>query len=390
MHDPISLRQFSSTSVTKSNAAALDVAFGVSMIVVQPTTFCNLDCTYCYLHERSLRNRMQVAVSSKIAEYIACQSDPIRIAWHGGEPTAVGLDTFLNLYEPLSPSCFDAPVRHNIQTNATLLDDPWCEFLATERFEVGISIDGPSWMNHNRRYRNGRPAFDAISRGIDCLRKHNVPFGMIAVLTEESLSHARELYEFAKSVGTHSLCVNVEEKEGSNQAQLLATSRVHSFWRTLFDVWRADSTAIRVREFSRMLEAMSSDDAQATPRPRVRHVDLFPSVATTGNVVLLSPELLNARPNSHYHFIVGNIMEESLHEILSRGPQTNYVCDFIRGMRRCAAECDYFGLCHGGQASNKFFENNDIATTETIFCRNHKQYVIDAILDSLESNDVPN
>ena len=30
-----------------------------------------------------------------------------------------------------------------MQTNGTLLDDEWCEFLAENDYLVGLSIDGP-------------------------------------------------------------------------------------------------------------------------------------------------------------------------------------------------------------------------------------------------------
>ena len=32
-------------------------------------------------------------------------------------------------------------VRHSLNTNATLVDDAWCAFLAEHDFAVGVSID---------------------------------------------------------------------------------------------------------------------------------------------------------------------------------------------------------------------------------------------------------
>ncbi len=33
-------------------------------------------------------------------------------------------------------------ISNDLQTNGTLLDDKWCEFLAKNQFLVGLSIDG--------------------------------------------------------------------------------------------------------------------------------------------------------------------------------------------------------------------------------------------------------
>ena len=36
-------------------------------VVMQPTTLCNLDCTYCYLPFRAIDRRMPVAVAEAVA-----------------------------------------------------------------------------------------------------------------------------------------------------------------------------------------------------------------------------------------------------------------------------------------------------------------------------------
>lgn len=61
--------------------------------MVQPTTWCNLDCAYCYLPLRRLKHRMPVRVAAAIVESVAAFAEtggPIGIVWHGGEPLAVG------------------------------------------------------------------------------------------------------------------------------------------------------------------------------------------------------------------------------------------------------------------------------------------------------------
>ena len=40
----------------------------LELLIVQPSPFCNLDCGYCYLHDRSDRSRMSMATLERLGE----------------------------------------------------------------------------------------------------------------------------------------------------------------------------------------------------------------------------------------------------------------------------------------------------------------------------------
>jgi uncharacterized protein len=58
--------------------------------------------------------------------------------------------------------------------------------------------------------------------------------------------------------------------------------------------------------------------------------------------------------------------------------------EIARGVAMCRESCAYFPFCGGGPPANKFFENGTFASTETLFCRLHKQVCLDVTLDFLE------
>src|SRR4051794_28670364 len=96
-------------------------------VVMQPTTLCNLDCAYCYLPFRAEDRRMTAAVAERTAESVnpwAANDHRFSVVWHGGEPMAAGRRGLAELMAPF------AGVEHHIQTNATLIDDAWCDFFA--------------------------------------------------------------------------------------------------------------------------------------------------------------------------------------------------------------------------------------------------------------------
>src|SRR3954449_7857186 len=88
-------------------------------VVMQPTTLCNLDCSYCYLPFRSLDGRMPEMVAHAVAAAVEpwARTGRFSVVWHGGEPLAAGREHLARLFAP-----FGAGVEHHVQTNATLID----------------------------------------------------------------------------------------------------------------------------------------------------------------------------------------------------------------------------------------------------------------------------
>ena len=99
----------------------------------------------------------------------------------------------------------DPPRFHREQsclTNGVLLDDTWAEFLAENRFLVGLSIDGPAELHDcYRMNKGGQPTFKSVLRGLGFLRKHGVEFNTLTVVHRKNSHHALEVYRFLKEVG---------------------------------------------------------------------------------------------------------------------------------------------------------------------------------------------
>jgi len=330
---------------------------------------------------------MSPAVAERVAQGIAELGNVVEIIWHCGEPLACDFDHFERLVFPLERLREKELVRHAIQTNATLINERWCEFFRHHQFRVGVSIDGPAWANTKRVGWNSSPSFDKIMLGIRYLREAKIPFSAICVVSGNTLGKARELYNFFVELGCALLGVNVEEQLGVhtvtiNSQQVDGATRVTKFWQELFRAWQ-ENPVIKVREFARMLPSLATLTDGQVASPEV--YDIFPSVAWNGDVVLLAPEFLNTVAPRYNNFVVGNILNEDLRAIVERGKSAVYVEDFIQGVSRCRQECEYFSLCYGGQTGNKFFEHGTTNVTETAFCRNSEKRLADAILQELES-----
>lgn len=358
--------------------------FDFTHVVLQPTTRCNLNCCYCYLPDRARAAEMPVEITAAIADDLKRAPHIVNVLWHGGEPLACGLRKFRQLVKPFARLRASGKVRHSLQSNATLITQEWCEFFKEENFRVGVSLDGPEHQNTNRLNWGGKPSFSSVLKGIEALRENGIRFGVIAVVNTQNMDDPAAFYEFFLSLGCERLNINVEEREGLNQlSDDLDFHKVSHFWEGLFNAWRL-RPALRIREFDNALgwmEDISRGDHTNQASFRVR--DLWPTVAFNGDVVVLSPELMAVNDSERSRFIVGNVLQTPLHDIVKDSWQRDYVQDFIAGLRECRRTCAYYSYCGGGQASNKYFELGCFNATETAHCRNTRQVVIDVVLASL-------
>jgi uncharacterized protein len=322
--------------------------------------------------------------TTHLAESLAKYDKAVTIIWHGGEPLSCGLKSFSELVQPLIYLEECGKIRHAIQTNATLLNESWCDFFISHQFKVGISIDGPEWANFNRVDWSDKGAFSKTLKGIAYLKNAAIDFHIIAVIGNQSLNRAKELYEFFCELGCTSVGINIEEREGANQSrEVCDDSRVTCFWQDLFEAWQA-KPMIRIREFDYVISwmnAVCSDQIES--KSFARNLDIFPTIGWNGDVVVLSPELLGAKCLYYDNFTIGNINKEPLDRIISRAQSAKYVSDFLNGVRSCKELCPYFSFCGGGQASNKYYELGLTSGTETSYCRNSKIRLVDAVLNNL-------
>lgn len=362
----------------------LTIDFQLNTLVIQPTSLCNLNCTYCYLPNRNKNLVMPVSTACKIADELSTLNleHTVNILWHSGEPLICGINKFIELLEPFEVLRKQKKIRHSIQTNGTLIDKEWCDLFLTYNISVGVSIDGWRSLTEYRVDWKGTEAYDKIHKGINFLNESKVSFGVICVVTDKSICMPRELYSFFCELGCESVGFSIVEEEGVNKNLLLRNiENVKKFWTELLDSW-IENPSINVREFRRITVWLESEVNNKQASSILK--DTLPSIAYNGDVVLVSPEFLGITPFSKYDtFVVGNIFSSSLSKIIDDGLEYMYIKDYVKGMEKCQNECEYFGYCRGGDASNKYFELGSLDVTKTNHCRNTKMRLVDAVLEKL-------
>src|SRR5205809_860381 len=110
------------------------------LLVLQPTPFCNINCTYCYLPARTDRRRMSAAVLDATFRGVL-QSRFVRneltVVWHAGEPLALPPDWYEAAFARDEPDAlFDFYVANGIRRVAFNIEE-------TEGANSGSSLAGP-------------------------------------------------------------------------------------------------------------------------------------------------------------------------------------------------------------------------------------------------------
>ena len=364
------------------------------LLVLQPTPFCNIDCSYCYLSNRDSAARMSLATLDLACRRVfesAFLGRELQVAWHGGEPLAVPLAWYEEA-TALIAARRPASLRltHAFQTNGLLLNKDWARFFARTGARVGLSIDGPADLHDaNRRTRRGRGTHEGAMRAVRLLQDQGVAFHVITVLTDRALDDAERLFDFYVRHGISEVGFNIEEIEGANTASSLAggnEAKYRDFIRRFFAlVWRAPGV-LKVREFESALGYLLSEEPV---RDEQNEPFAIVSVSHDGAISTFSPELLGAHHPRFGGFAFGHVAAHGLADVAAAAPFRAVSHEIRRGVEACRRNCRYFRWCGGGAAANKLFETGRFDTTETMHCRLTRQVVLDEVIAGMEAHMRP-
>lgn len=369
----------------------------VATVVIQPTGFCNINCTYCYLPDRNDKHILpQATVTRLFTELFASgwTAPELTVIWHAGEPLVVPTDFYREAFETIErlrpPSVV---VKHAFQTNGMLIDRDWCALFRDWDVGVGVSVDGPQPLHDaHRKTRSGAGTFEKTIAGIRLLRAEKVPFHVISVLSRDSLAVPEEMLDFYLSEGIDQICFNVEESEGSHVSALFEgvelRQRYEAFLRRFWHAARASGRVRFLREIDLAIPRVFRPEEAPSRNIQTEPLAML-NVDSRGNVSSFSPELLGLSNAEYADFLLGNIHTDSLvqiHDACLRSPMFR---DIQQGVEACARSCEYFSVCGGGAPVNKLFEAGSFTSTRTSYCTLTQMVPTDLLLeafDRLEQN----
>ncbi|MBR3123733.1 MAG: anaerobic sulfatase-maturation protein [Prevotella sp.] len=357
---------------------------------------CNLACTYCYYLEKASLNKGGSVMDDKMLEtfirqYIEAQTVPfVQFTWHGGEPLMRNIRFFKLALELQKRYGGGRTIENSLQTNGTLLTDEWCEFLAENRFLVGISIDGP--RHHHDAFRHtkrGLSTFDDVMRGIGLLNKHGVEWNALATVNSANVVEPREFYEFFREIGCQFLqftpVVERRLKDDGGRMKADELSMLPGFdgsgelmpysvqpeqWGRflceVFDLWvRRDVGTLFVQLFDTTL---------------ANWVGEMPGVCTMSTSCANSAVIeADGTVYDCDHFVfpqyrLGNLRNNTILELIYSSQHQQFARQKTDSLASQCKQCEWLFACNGECPRNRFLPDVDGRFTVNYLCEGYRQF----------------
>jgi uncharacterized protein len=357
------------------------------LIILQPTSYCNINCSYCYLGHRDDKRLMSrevvEALREKIFRRLSTQSAPI-VVWHAGEPTAAPIEWYDHAYNRLLDV---APARTGfaMQSNGIAIDDRWIDLFRRTNTNVSLSIDGPQrFHDARRRTRNDKPTWNLATRALKRLQDAGFDSSVITVLHPAGLKFPEDYYAFYRDHGITQISFSVDELEGLTSIPALpaGTSKaaITAFLVSILEQAYRENFPLSIREVERIAQRLGgvelSENELVEPWAAI-------VVAADGSVSTFSPEFMEASAPAYDHFVFGNILEGNLEDFMRAPAFLRADREIAEGVAACKESCRYFAVCGGGSPVNKLSEKGDMTVIETDFCRLTTQTSADALMSFL-------
>ena len=353
---------------------------GPFIVIAKPVgPVCNLECGYCYYLEKSElfpsteRYRMRPEVlKAYIAGFIEASPGPtVHFVWHGGEPTLAGIDFFRQVVElqrehlPEGKTCLNS-----LQTNGTLIDERWADFLSEHKFAVGISIDGPALLHDiNRRDRRDRGSHARVLRGFHLLRAHGVDCDVLCTLNADTAARPLDVYRFFLDQGVRWLQfipVVKRAPDGSVAERSVTPEAMGSFLCSVFDEWvRYDLNRITIQNFLECLFVASGRPASLCVMSeqcgQVLAVEHDGGVYSCDHFV----------DTSHY---LGNVRTDALAGLFDSAAQNVFADAKHNALPACCTTCDVISYCQGGCPKDRFAVSNSGEPGLNYLCDGYRSF----------------
>ncbi len=316
---------------------------------------CNLDCRYCYytmkpreLYPDTPRGEFHMSdelLESYTRQYLHAMPERCEFGWQGGEPTLAGLDFFRRAVDLQQQYKAEGQETTNaLQTNGTLLDEAWCEFLAEHNFLVGLSIDGPpQWHNAYRVDHEGQGSFHRAWGAVERMNRYGVEYNLLVTLNSVNAPHAGDIYRYFTNRGVRYLqfIPILERKPGTDEPTDFSCTG-EQFGRFLLDVFELWAT----RDIGRVSERFIDS---------VLHQLIFGQSAmccyadrcANAHVLEFNGDLYACDHFVYPEWKLGNILETPLAELV-RSEKLEEFASLKTELAEECRECEFFEFCRGG------------------------------------------
>lgn len=323
-----------------------------SSVLVKPVSArCNCACEYCFYMRptdpyQGVKTHCMTdeVLRSFLRQHLQNAPGQVVFSWQGGEPLLAGIEFYRSVVRYQMLYGRDGQVVGNgFQTNATMITDEWAALFRNFNFLVGVSLDGPEDIHGTyRHYRDGRNTFSDVMRSIDVLRKWNVEFNVLVVVSDVSMTQAERIIDFFLREGITYLqfipCVETMP-DGSLKPFSVTPEGFGEFLKTAFDLWYDEPTP---RFSERVFENLVARAAG------FEH-EVCELAETCGSyfVVEHNGDVYPCDFHVRKELLLGNLMQQPLKEIATSKKAYAFAIAKQHNTPECDG-CEWLSICNRG------------------------------------------
>lgn len=361
-------------------------------VIFKTVERCNINCSYCYYFnggDRSYKERparITEETISSVAEFLRegvldLGIPSMQIVFHGGEPLMHGKRRFDRMCGILrnSLSATPATITLAIQTNATLVDDEWCDILHAHAVAVGVSLDGPRQVNDRFRVdHRARSTYDFTVRGVTTLmehqRQHGSDLGLGCLTVIDPRNDYTEIYRhLSRDIGFRRIGFLLPDCSHDSFHTLGTTpERVGEVLIDIFEAWRTDPIA-EVTNVSRVLDFFRAGGVAKSTQAHLERLTSSGSSVVGNQIIVIHSDgslsvddsLMPAYswwertvPRGQGGITLRHWLKASFFSEVSRASRTlPLLCN----------DCAWKRFCQGGDLENRFSATAGF-DRESVFC----------------------
>ena len=336
-------------------------------VILKVAERCNIACTYCYFFfggDDSFKDN-PAYISEETTEHFVrfvanarrdYSLERIRIILHGGEPLLLKKPRMRKLLEGLKEAAGDTVLRLTVQTNAMLIDEEWIQLFEEFNVYVGVSLDGPDYLNDRYRLdKSGKGTYDRVMKGVRLLFEAHAQGrierpGLLSVMNPEF--PAATIYQhFVEEIGFRNIDFLLPDDHHDSMTDERRATFV-DYVRELVGLYlREERPDVHFRLIDKALVSFNMAPffysvlhRFATQKEVTVTVNSAGDIAPDDILRTTDPELMNTGLNVATH---------SLEDVL-KSPELNRLQDDFYKIPTGCQNCDWVQVCRGGELYHRY------------------------------------
>ena len=358
--------------------------FGIKKHVKIPTimylnvsTFCNLACKYCFIESSSISSQKytkmsfetaKIAVDKFLAELEKNKIKESQIIFYGGEPLTnfeVVKDTINYIQNEKN-----SDITLTIITNGTLLTREIIQFLMDKHIGIGISIDGPKFINDkNRVFKSGNDSvYDKAMDAIKLLNEMNSSYCVSATVTPDVVENEDEVLNWLIENKIKNVFWNLYHYSNKTNDWEKHYNKMSDFILKSYKILKEND--IGEEKVKEQIEMFLNQNFKFHSCGAVGLNQL--TVKPNGDVCICQGD------SRSYKNIVGNIVKDEIIDILNNPINDDWLKMYTIDKKECKY-CPALSVCGGGcplQAEALFGKRTDLDEASCIYYKKLLEWLI--------------